>query len=213
MLNSAPGKDLGKYLVHATEEGKTPAWPEGVLEQVMSQSRGEREYTDATSQHQQFIVYANVPAWHWVVVGSTDKDSLMEQVTRTRNHFLMISLLALACFAALFIWLTRKLVSRPLSDVVHIAQQYASGDLRARAQTRRVDEIGALMHAIDGIGHGLEKIVGEVRQVSSEIMHNTPGALLRQRSDKPADRHSGQQPGRNVGQHGADHRHGSEHGG
>lgn len=173
VLNSAPGKDLGKYLVHATDEGKTPAWPEGVLDQVMSQSRGEREYTDATRQHQQFIVYANVPAWHWVVVGTTDKDSLMEQVTRTRNHFLMISLLALACFAALFIWLTRKLVSRPLSDVVYIAQQYASGDLRARAETQRVDEIGALMHAIDGIGHGLEKIVGEVRLVSSEIMHNT----------------------------------------
>jgi methyl-accepting chemotaxis protein len=175
VLNSAPGNDLGKYLVHATDEGKAPSWPEGVLPEVMSQPRGEREYTDASSQHQQFIVYANVPAWHWVVVGSTDKDSLIEQVNNSRNHFLMISLLALACFAALFIWLTRKLVSRPLSDVVHIAQQYASGDLRARAQTQRIDEIGALMHAIDGIGHGLEKIVGEVRLVSSEIMHNTQG--------------------------------------
>ncbi|QQN34449.1 Cache 3/Cache 2 fusion domain-containing protein [Rahnella aceris] len=175
VLNSAPGKDLGKYLVHSTDEGKTPAWPEGELQQVMAQPKGQREYTDATSQHQQFMVYANVPAWHWVVVGSTDKNSLMEQVNSTRNHFLMVSLLALACFAALFIWLTRKLVSRPLSDVVSIAQQYASGDLRARAETQRVDEIGALMHAIDGIGHGLEKIVGEVRQVSSEIMMNTQG--------------------------------------
>ncbi|WP_188472924.1 methyl-accepting chemotaxis protein [Hafnia psychrotolerans] len=173
VLNSSPGKDAGKYLIHTTDENKTPAWPNGVLQQVMSQSRGEREYTDPNSQHQQFIVYANVPAWHWVVVGSTDKDSLLEQVTRTRNHFLMISLLALLCFATLFIWLTRKLVSRPLSDVVRIAQQYASGDLRARAETQRVDEIGALMHAINGIGQGLEKIVGEVRQVSSEIMHNT----------------------------------------
>ncbi|MBF7979568.1 MULTISPECIES: methyl-accepting chemotaxis protein [Rahnella] len=175
VLNSAPGKDLGKYLVHSTDEGKTPAWPDGELQQVMSQPHGEREYTDPASQHQQFIVYANVPAWHWVVVGSTDKDSLMEQVNSTRNRFLMISLLALALFAALFIGLTRKLVSRPLSDVVLIAQQYASGDLRARAQTQRVDEIGSLMHAIDGIGHGLEKIVGEVRQVSSEIMANTHG--------------------------------------
>ncbi|MCS3424183.1 methyl-accepting chemotaxis protein [Rahnella sp. BIGb0603] len=175
VLNSAPGKDLGKYLVHSTDEGKTPAWPEGELQQVMAQPKGQREYTDTASQHQQFMVYASVPAWHWVVVGSTDKDSLMEQVNSTRNHFLLISLLALACFAAFFIWLTRKLVSRPLSDVVHIAQQYASGDLRARAQTQRVDEIGALMHAIDGIGHGLEKIVGEVRQVSSEIMLNTQG--------------------------------------
>lgn len=173
VLNSAPGKDLGKYLVHATDEGKTPAWPEGELQQVMAQPNGQHEYTDTASHHQQFMVYANVPAWHWVVVGSTDKDSLMEQVNSTRNHFLLISLLALACFAALFIWLTRKLVSRPLSDVVYIAQQYASGDLRARAETQRVDEIGALMHAIDGIGHGLEKIVGEVRLVSSEIMHNT----------------------------------------
>lgn len=175
VLNSAPGKDLGKYLVHSTDEGKTPAWPEGELQQVMAQPKGQREYTDTATHHQQFMVYANVPAWHWVVVGSTDKDSLMEQVNSTRNHFLLISLLALACFAALFIWLTRKLVSRPLSDVVSIAQQYASGDLRARAQTQRVDEIGALMHAIDGIGHGLEKIVGEVRQVSSEIMLNTQG--------------------------------------
>lgn len=173
VLSSTPDKDMGKYLVHPTDEGKMPVWPEGVLNQVISQSRGEREYTDITSHHQQFMVYASVPAWHWVVVGSTDKDSLMEQVTRTRNHFLIVSLLALACFAALFIWLTRKLVSRPLGDVIHIAQQYASGDLRARAETQRVDEIGALMHAIDGIGHGLEKIVGEVRLVSSEIMHNT----------------------------------------
>jgi methyl-accepting chemotaxis protein len=34
------------------------------------------------------------------------------------------------------------------------------------------------MHAIDGIGHGLEKIVGEVRLVSSEIMHNTQALSL-----------------------------------
>ncbi|WP_047609107.1 methyl-accepting chemotaxis protein [Rahnella aquatilis] len=175
VLNSAPGKDQGKYLVHPTGEGKTPAWPDGELQQVMSQPKGQREYTDAASQHQQFMVYANVPAWHWVVVGSTDKNSLMEQVNSTRNQFLLISLLALACFAALFIGLTRKLVSRPLSEVVRIAQQYASGDLRARAETQRIDEIGALMHAIDGIGHGLEKIVGEVRQVSSEIMMSTQG--------------------------------------
>lgn len=175
VLNSAPGKDRGKYLVHPTGEGNTPAWPDGELQQVMSQPKGQREYMDATSQHQQFMVYANVPAWHWVVVGSTDKNSLMEQVNSTRNQFLLISLLALACFAALFIGLTRKLVSRPLSEVVRIAQQYASGDLRARAETQRIDEIGALMHAMDGIGHGLEKIVGEVRQVSSEIMMNTQG--------------------------------------
>ncbi|AEX50400.1 methyl-accepting chemotaxis protein [Rahnella aquatilis CIP 78.65 = ATCC 33071] len=175
VLNSAPGKDQGKYLVHPTGEGKTPAWPDGELQQVMSQPKGQREYTDAASQHQQFMVYANVPAWHWVVVGSTDKNSLMEQVNSTRNQFLLISLLALACFAALFIGLTRKLVSRPLSEVVRIAQQYASGDLRARAETQRIDEIGALMHAIDGIGHGLEKIVDEVRQVSSEIMMSTQG--------------------------------------
>lgn len=174
-LNSAEGDDQGKYLVDAHNEGQRPSWPTGVLEQVINKQRGELEYDDSANHRPQFMVYASVPAWHWIVAGTTDKDSLLEKVNQTRNQFLFISVLALAAFALLFIWMTRKLVSRPLNDAVKIAERYASGDLRARAQTQRVDEIGALMNAIDGIGSGLEKMVAEVRQVSSDVMQNTLG--------------------------------------
>ena len=172
-LNSAEGKNQGNYLIDAHREGQRPSWPEGMLQKVISQQHGEQEYADTETHRAQFMVYTSIPEWHWIVAGTTDRDSLVEKVDQTRNQFIVISLLALVAFAVLFVWLTKRMVSQPLNQVVKIAEQYASGNLLARAETQRIDEIGALMNAIDGIGSGLEKIVAEVRQVSVEVSEST----------------------------------------
>lgn len=71
--------------------------------------------------------------------------------------------------AALLFALVRHLVGKRLNAVMAIAQKLAQGDLRARANVGRPDEIGRLTQAVNGIGDGLIGIVGRVRVAASEI--------------------------------------------
>jgi methyl-accepting chemotaxis protein len=70
----------------------------------------------------------------------------------------------LACSWSLFAVLTR-----PLRNVIHLARQYAAGDLRSSLPVTRQDEVGQLIDAINGIGGGLQKIVLQVREAAGEI--------------------------------------------
>lgn len=55
----------------------------------------------------------------------------------------------------------------------HLPQRYAQGDLCDTIQSRRKDEVGQLLEAINGIGHGLQSIVQQVRNTASEISAGT----------------------------------------
>lgn len=172
VLSSAIGPQLGSYLVHASDEGKKPDWPANVFEQMTRSNNGQASYQNAAG-NEQFMVYTTIPSWRWIVVVSTDRNSLTAEVHKTRDMFLIIGMIALLAFVLLFLGLARRLVSRPLVDAVSLAERFANGDLLARSEHHRVDEIGSLMSALNGIGQGLEKIVGEVRQVSSQVLHDT----------------------------------------
>ena len=107
--------------------------------------------------------------WNWIILGDVDKDSLLAPITSARNTFLLLGLGTVILFALSFVVITRRWVSTPLQQVIHLAEQYADGNLQATLQTRRNDEIGQLIAAINGIGDGLARIVSQVRTAAQEI--------------------------------------------
>lgn len=60
-------------------------------------------------------------------------------------------------------------IKQPLDTGVALAQQLASGDLAARVDVRRHDELGKLLMALNGIGAALSDAVGEVQQRAERI--------------------------------------------
>ncbi|WP_192459129.1 methyl-accepting chemotaxis protein [Musicola keenii] len=174
-LNNA-GKTVGTYLVHSKLSGQKPSWSGDTLQQVLKNEHGILEYDDNNLQGDdktQIMVYRSVPQWKWVLVGTISKASLMADINRTRNLFLGGGILLVAIFALFFAFLTRRWVSQPLDEVIKVAEQFAAGNLQATLTTRNEDEVGRLVDAINGIGHGLTQIVAQVRLSAEEISSST----------------------------------------
>ncbi len=81
----------------------------------------------------------------------------------------MASLGALLLCSAIALWALYQTIRRALGQGVATAHKLAQGDLTAQTSLSRRDELGQLLHALNGIGAGLQKVVTEVRQRSSHI--------------------------------------------
>ena len=75
----------------------------------------------------------------------------------------------LAAMVASFL-LSRHIIG-PLKQAVEVAGRVARGDLTNRITVNRVDEIGALLNALDVMQRNLANIVARVRQDSENVSH------------------------------------------
>lgn len=172
VLDRNNGKNYGNYLFHPSEEGKRPQWDERDLNTVLQQTTGTLEQ-QRPDGHRQMLSWITVPGWNWTVVGEVDKAALLNDVNTLRNQFLIAGLVLSLLFAALFVVIVRRWLTRPLRDAIGLASRYASGDLRASLEVKSQDEVGQLIDAINGIGNGLHAIVLQVRESASDIHHGT----------------------------------------
>ncbi|WP_312458140.1 Cache 3/Cache 2 fusion domain-containing protein [Pseudescherichia sp.] len=181
VLNRSAGKNYGTWLFHASEEGQRPQWGEESEQQLLTLSSGtlERKSKDGRTM---LVSWTALPGWNWTIVGEVDKAVLLQDVTRLRNQFLIAGVLVSLLFAALFVIITRRWLTRPLREVTALAQTYASGDLRASLTSTRQDEVGQLIHAINGIGNGLQNMVQQVREAAGDI-HFATNALAADSSE------------------------------
>ncbi|WP_312212461.1 methyl-accepting chemotaxis protein [Pseudescherichia sp.] len=181
VLNRSAGKNYGTWLFHASEEGQRPQWGEESENQLLTLASGtlERKSKDGRTM---LVSWTALPGWNWTIIGEVDKAVLLQDVTRLRNQFLIAGALVSLLFAALFVIITRRWLTRPLREVTALAQTYASGDLRASLTSTRQDEVGQLIHAINGIGNGLQNMVQQVREAAGDI-HFATNALAADSSE------------------------------
>ena len=78
-----------------------------------------------------------------------------------------MAFLLLGCAAALFT--LYRGIKQPLDTGVALAERLSRGDLAARVEVRRHDELGRLLVALNGIGAALTAAVGEVRDRADRI--------------------------------------------
>ncbi|MEN4687708.1 MULTISPECIES: methyl-accepting chemotaxis protein [Pantoea] len=171
VLNGTPGKTQGEYLFDQHNEGKRPAWDDATLQPLLTQPQGMLQ-AEINGEHQ-ILAWQQLPGWNWVIAGEVNRESLLAPITHSRNLFLITGLILVVVFALGFVWYSRRAITRPLQQVIHLAEQYAAGNLQVHMDTQRRDEVGQLIVAINGIGDGLEKIVSQVRGAAQEISDGT----------------------------------------
>lgn len=171
VMSGAADKTRGSWLFHRQEEGKMARWSSEVMQQLTSQESGTLETIQDGEPH--ILAWQRLPGWNWIILGNVDKDSLLAPITSARNTFLLLGLGLVILFALGFVVITRRWVSVPLKQVIHLAEQYADGNLQATLQTTRKDEVGQLITAINGIGDGLARIVSQVRAAAQDISQGT----------------------------------------
>jgi len=99
-----------------------------------------------------------------------EKSSADADATYANARMWIIAML-LICMAAamtLAVWISR-VIARPLTEAVNVAQRVAGGDLTATIHAASKDETGQLLEALRGMNDNLLKIVGEVRTGTDTI--------------------------------------------
>ena len=86
-------------------------------------------------------------------------------------------LAAVAILAYLF---TVYLVS-PLRKLAAVVERFGAGDLNARAQTKRTDELGNLARAFDQMAERIDTLVTTERRLLQDISHELRTPLARMR--------------------------------
>ena len=188
VLDASQGASRGTFVVHPDAAGQRADDTRAPYAQMLAAGQGRLAYTSADpAAHDarptaKFVSFTTIPQWQWLVGGIALDDELMAGMRTIRNRFLMIAAVLVAAFAALFITVVRRVVSRPLDAAARASERYAAGDLSIRIRDGAAargatgnDEIGRLVQAVDGIGDGLARIVAQVRGGASDIARGTVG--------------------------------------
>lgn len=198
MLDAAPGADYGKLLVHPAKEGSNILeskdadgrfFIKEILEKKRDSIRYDWQNPGEAQPRMKFVVYTQAKDWNWVIAGGTCTDEISAAAHALRNRFIGFGLLALGVLATLLYTLMRGGVSHPLAQLREVSRRIAEGDLTARVESRRRDEIGLLNDAVNTIGANLSQLVGDVRtgaeQIASESRQISTGNLdLCQRTEE-----------------------------
>ena len=215
VLDASNGADRGKLIVHPAAAGQKADDANAPYQQMLDMKQGQLEYrsADATlGEHDardKFVSFVTVPEWQWLVGGVAPRDEVMADVVATRNRIPADRLRAGRRVRGRVP--DRGAASREPSarrSRASASERFASGDLsvrvakhgeRARRRNRPPDAVDR-RHRRRSRAHrfaGAQCIGGYVGG-HREDRH-------RQRQYRRADRHTGEQPRGNGGQHGTDH--------
>ncbi|SAL41403.1 methyl-accepting chemotaxis sensory transducer [Caballeronia peredens] len=181
VVDASNGANRGKLLVHPGAEGQLADERVAPFKQMLDSHEGKLVFDGAdiagadarVHGGTKEIVYMTVPQWQWMIGGIAYRDELLADVHRSRNGFLALGLVVVALLVGVLLYAVAKLVGRPIDDVTRASERIAAGDLTVRIDSRREDDIGRLMRAIDGIARGLAGIVAQVRTASADMNEGT----------------------------------------
>jgi methyl-accepting chemotaxis protein len=102
-------------------------------------------------------------------LASAPAQQMAQQIGRIQMQYGVLAAVAVLLAIGLLYLLLKKMVTQPLQQVMHAAEQLAGGDLTAQLHVGRRDEIGQLMQAINGVSGGLASMIGNVRKIADHI--------------------------------------------
>ena len=180
VLDARSGKDLGKLLVHPVKEGQVildakDSDGHPFIREMLEKRHGVIRYPwinsekGETSAREKMVAYEEFADWGWVIAGGAYTEEINSAFTHLRNLYLVAVLFALFAVAFVLYFAIRRMVAQPLHGASLHAQRIATGDLSARLDVGRDDEIGELVAAMNGISDGLSSVVQKVRDGCDQI--------------------------------------------
>ena len=182
-LDAREGKNYGDLLMHPTKEGKNILDSKDqngheFIKEMLERKQGVIHYPwtnpelGETDVREKVVAFYPVKGWNWIVAGGMYADEYAAESNRTNTRYQMMSMVLILMLSVLMFKVMRIRLSTPLQQVIFAASKMANGDLTASLNVTRVDEIGQLMHAINGIGQGLRVLINEVHQSAQMIAHS-----------------------------------------
>lgn len=97
----------------------------------------------------------------WVVAEVPDGEAMASQKPLLAAVWSLVAM-ALALMAIGLYWLLRRSVAKPISELIETMTRVSDGDLTQPVHTLRGDEIGLLMHSVEGMRQRYQAVLQEV---------------------------------------------------
>jgi len=183
-LDTRPGKNYGNLLLHPSKEGQNILESKDknghlFIKEMLERKQGVIHYPwlnaelGETDVREKVVAFYPIKGWNWIIAGGMYSDEYTADSHRMNQRYQLISIAIVLMLGVLLFNVMRRRLSHPLQQVIAAANKMASGDLTSSVEVTRVDEIGQLMHAINGIGKGLRVLVSEVHQSAMLISHSS----------------------------------------
>jgi two-component system sensor histidine kinase CpxA len=118
--------------------------------------------------------------------------------SRGDSRLILVSSGAVLLASALAGWVLAAHLARPLRGLRRIVERYGQGDLSARVQSKRGDEIGALERSFDQMAERIETRLSAERRLLQDVSHELRSPLARLAFAVELAR-SGENPGAALG--------------
>ncbi len=170
VLDPRSSADDATFVVHPSAAGKraSEAFPQAKDLVTALAASPEGRVDDAAAllggkSDKRWALMRKVPTSGWWVVAE------VSQAESTRNHWNTMAVigglmvLATVLLAAAIFMAVRRTVGQPLSELTTVVKAVADGDLTHSFQSDRNDEMGALVHEVEGMRMRYQTALSQVR--------------------------------------------------
>ncbi|WP_200154629.1 methyl-accepting chemotaxis protein [Chromatium okenii] len=135
------------------------------------------QYSDQWGEFRSVFVPATSSAGIDYVIGvDISLAGIDDMLMATLFNRILIAALLFVIGTIVLLVVTQRMVAQPLLQVVHIFTQIGNGDYSKRIESKRRDEIGTLLRALDAMQHNLDERT-KIEQAAANTMRRITSAL------------------------------------
>ena len=178
VLRAEDGPQRGELVVHPAQEGSNISASKDsdgrfFIREMLDRKQGTIRYPwinpGEDSAREKLAVFDYYAPWNWVIASSAYTDEFVAQTHALITKFALMGLAAVLMLAAVWFWLIRRMIVRPLHEASRMADAIAQGDLTVRIPSTRSDEIGHLLDAMNNTNAGLTRVVRAVNEQAHSV--------------------------------------------
>jgi methyl-accepting chemotaxis protein-2 (aspartate sensor receptor) len=178
VLRAEDGPQRGQLVVHPAQEGKNISDSQDsdghfFIRDMLDRKQGSITYPwtnpGESQAREKLAVFGHYAPWNWVFASSAYVDEFTAETQALIIKFAAMGLGAVLVLAAVWFWLIRRMIVRPLNEASRMADAIAEGDLTVRIRSDRQDEIGHLLEAMNNTSTGLTRVVSTVHQQAHSV--------------------------------------------
>jgi methyl-accepting chemotaxis protein len=123
---------------------------------MLAQKNGYMEYKWGKTET--ISVFRQSKVKNWLIISRVSPDEIFAGVYKLQQLNLIIAASTIIVLSLCIILLARFIILKPVNLALDFAKKISSGDLTARMELNRSDELGALVHSLNGMGDSLKEM-------------------------------------------------------
>jgi methyl-accepting chemotaxis protein len=123
---------------------------------ILDQKNGRMEYRWNGSNL--ISVFRESKVKNWLIISRAAPDEIFADVYKLQQLNIIIAISTILILSICIILLAKFVILKPVNLALDFAKKISSGDLTARMELNRSDELGALVHSLNGMGDSLKEM-------------------------------------------------------